>query len=60
MRPAAPLLPPLEANSFEDLPGKWQAAILDGAEQAKAARRDPRLSRLPPALELSHARPAAA
>jgi len=23
----------LDADSFEDLPGKWQAAILKGAEQ---------------------------
>ena len=36
----------LEADSFEDLPGKWQAAILE-AEQNRpgAARRDWRLAR---------------
>jgi hypothetical protein len=36
----------LEANSLEDLPGKWQAAILK-AERArtKAARRRQRLAR---------------
>jgi hypothetical protein len=35
----------LEAYSFEDLPGKWQAAILKGgAEPAEAARRHQRLT----------------
>ena len=32
----------LEADAFEDLPGKWQAAILKaGAEPANDARRSP-------------------
>jgi hypothetical protein len=35
----------LEAGSFEDLTGKRQAAILDGAEPAEAADRHRRLSR---------------
>jgi hypothetical protein len=36
----------LEAATFEDLPGKWQAAVLQaGAEPAGAARRHQRLAR---------------
>jgi hypothetical protein len=35
----------LEAASFEDLPGKWQAAILEAEQnRPQAARRDQRLS----------------
>ena len=38
----------LEAASFEDLPGKWQAAIVEagGAESSEAAGRQRRLSQL--------------
>jgi hypothetical protein len=37
----------LNAGSFEDLPGMWQAAILGGrAESAEAARGEKRLGRI--------------
>ena len=37
----------LEADSFEDLPGKWQAAICEGrAEPAEAPGRHRRLSQV--------------
>jgi hypothetical protein len=36
----------LEADSLEDLPGKWQAAILEAEQnRAEAARRHQRLAR---------------
>jgi hypothetical protein len=33
----------LEAATFEDLPGKWQAAIVEAEQTAEAARRHQRL-----------------
>jgi hypothetical protein len=48
----------LDADSFEDLPGKWQAAILEAEHNRPVARREQRLSRCRHRSTLSHARPA--